>query len=579
MKLLYKQKVVLFIYFLFCLPSCLFAQNEKQLNSLYSKFLKSANNKVDSVRFTGSDFSKAGGGFVMQRGLGSKWTWGTRQTILQARKSQIEDVRKLFDKIALKQFVVKTFQEECTYFSDSKTAYAYSYDSITSTLYFMKVQVEGEISIPRSWMTQNYVDATAKKAVVDWGCASKDDFRQLGLARLWSGIKQNYVFLDRLKINLDSLYMATIPLLNQAKDDYESVKILQRFAAAVGDGHTYVSGLQRENSFVKLSTKYIDGHVYVDEVEEAYLEKQGVRRGMELVEINGKPTLEYGREYIMPYVSSSTPQWTLHSTFNNHNLLVCNYNDTMQLVFQDKKGKQLEVTYSPALSAKSSIAKRALEFRMLNKEIGYLKINAFWNLQGDFNKMFESIFPKLSKAKSLIIDIRNNTGGNSGYSDFVLTHLSNDSIPKSSWSSPNYIPAYASWGIKLNPYKTEGGKLPPHKDVKPYNGPIALLVDEGTFSSAEDFCIIFKSMKRGVIIGTKTGGSTGNGVRINLIPDVCYANICSKHDVGADGTDFVGKGIEPTLEVKETYQSYFEDTHDAATTAAIAHLKEATKKK
>ena len=64
-------------------------------------------------------------------------------------------------------------------------------------------------------------------------------------------------------------------------------------------------------------------------------------------------------------------------------------------------------------------------------------------------------------------------------------------------------------------------------------------------------------MGRGKVIGTHTAGSTGNGVRIVLIPGVAYANICSKHDVAPDGTEFVGIGIKPDIEIRENYDSFF----------------------
>lgn len=88
--------------------------------------------------------------------------------------------------------------------------------------------------------------------------------------------------------------------------------------------------------------------------------------------------------------------------------------------------------------------------------------------------------------------------------------------------------------------------MSPIHDSTPYLGEIILLTDRGTFSAAEDFCSLFRGMKRGLIVGTPTGGSTGNGVRVKLTKDI-YANICSKHDKMPDGTEFVGIGILPDI--------------------------------
>ena len=126
-------------------------------------------------------------------------------------------------------------------------------------------------------------------------------------------------------------------------------------------------------------------------------------------------------------------------------------------------------------------------------------------------------------------------------------------------------------------YRSESGYMAPAGGKEIYDNPIAVLIDGGTFSAAEDLCSMFAGMKRGAIIGSKTGGSTGNGVRVELIPDHTYANICSKHDLMPDGTEFVGIGIVPDIEVSETYESYFEDAEDAAVKTAEKHLQSVMK--
>lgn len=136
-----------------------------------------------------------------------------------------------------------------------------------------------------------------------------------------------------------------------------------------------------------------------------------------------------------------------------------------------------------------------------------------------------------------------------------------------------YIPAYASWSMKQPWHEAESEYMPPVEGKAIYDKPIAVLVNQGTFSAAEDFCTVFIGMKRGKLIGTMTGGSTGNGVRVELISGHTHVNICSKHDVMPDGTEFVGIGIHPDIEVKETYKSYFKGDEDAAIKEALQHLR------
>ena len=78
-----------------------------------------------------------------------------------------------------------------------------------------------------------------------------------------------------------------------------------------------------------------------------------------------------------------------------------------------------------------------------------------------------------------------------------------------------------------------------------------LLVNSSTFSAAEDFTVLFRNAGRGKIIGTPTGGSTGNPISIDL--GWGYSGrICTRHERLADGTEFIGIGIQPDIVVEET---------------------------
>jgi C-terminal processing protease CtpA/Prc len=108
-----------------------------------------------------------------------------------------------------------------------------------------------------------------------------------------------------------------------------------------------------------------------------------------------------------------------------------------------------------------------------------------------------------------------------------------------------------------------------------------LLIDESTFSAAEDFCVGFRNMKRGNIIGTPSGGSTGNPIGFGL-PGGGWVLLCTKKDTYPDGTEFVGVGILPDIEVRETVSSFLSKAETGidnsnATRKAIEVLKSSMK--
>ncbi|MBQ7041802.1 MAG: hypothetical protein IJN66_03740 [Muribaculaceae bacterium] len=153
------------------------------------------------------------------------------------------------------------------------------------------------------------------------------------------------------------------------------------------------------------------------------------------------------------------------------------------------------------------------------------------------------------------MDLRDNGGGNSAYADYLMSHFVDSVIPKGEWRSRKYIAAHASWSMPQEWHVVNDEKLYPISDKNIYDGPICVLISERTFSSAENFCALFKNAKRGKIIGVATGGSTGNPIIIDLGYDVRCA-ICTKEDFLSDGTPFVGIGILPDVEVKETIESF-----------------------
>lgn len=71
-----------------------------------------------------------------------------------------------------------------------------------------------------------------------------------------------------------------------------------------------------------------------------------------------------------------------------------------------------------------------------------------------------------------------------------------------------------------------------------------MLIDARTFSAGEDTAAAFKLMKRGPIIGSASGGSSGQPLELSL-PGGGSARICVKRDVYPDGSSFVGVGVLP----------------------------------
>ncbi|PKP40630.1 MAG: hypothetical protein CVT95_13375 [Bacteroidetes bacterium HGW-Bacteroidetes-12] len=191
-----------------------------------------------------------------------------------------------------------------------------------------------------------------------------------------------------------------------------------------------------------------------------------------------------------------------------------------------------------------------LEFKVIANNIGYLKINNFVGIKS-YKMDFDSIYKKILPTDGLIIDVRENVGGWTDISLYILKHFTNKPFKTGKWRSPNNIAAHRSWGSNIEWFESEEYEEIPFDNRIIYTNPMVLLADESTFSCAENFCVDFLTINRGKMVGAKTAGSSGNPIMFNL-PGDGVALVCTKQDFFPDGREFVGLGITPDIEVKPT---------------------------
>lgn len=526
---------------------------------------------ASQIDFTGG-FAKNGPGFAMMRGEGKGHTKGTKIAVPQVDVDFAYGVLGVIDeKGAWGDDYYKTV-------AGTQTVYSIYFNEKNDSLYMVSAHFDNEPSLPFDWPFRSRYDASdsvqvvydvpLRQTVVDWNEA---------LVRLYDEVRYNFVFYPKMTARWDREYHRNLEAMREAKDDFEKLRILQRMAAACRDGHTVVyfsSGAFETPGFSPFSTVLLPEGLYVRSVESRELADAGMRRGQKIVAVNGESPEVWALRELKPYVCSSTPQWTLHEMFDGYNFSRVRKGTAMVLTLENTDGSQFSLSHKVNEPQRdSSLGIRPeLEFKVVDKKIGLLTIPHFQN--NETTAFFDSVFPRISQTDGLIIDLRGNGGGNSGYGDYIARHLIDRPIATDRWITRVYNPAFASWGLKEETYSAQQDSMMPLDGIKPYLKPVVLLTDRGTFSAAEDFTALLKSAGRITQIGTATGGSTGNGVRVSLTGNgQIMANICSKHDVAPDGTEFVGIGLIPDVVIEESAKSYFDTKHDDLISAAIRHLK------
>lgn len=370
-------------------------------------------------------------------------------------------------------------------------------------------------------------------------------------------VKYNFAHLDKVQCDWDSLYMARMPQIVETPTDEAFLDSLKLLCAALKDGHTAVwcNTPSVRDWTLPFFTKRFGNRVFVTDVITDKMIAAGLRPGTEILEMDGIPVIEYGEKHVIPYFPSSTPQWSQSAAFFGGQLtngpadksVKVKFRNAPDTVFTLNVERDMNWQYNP-------YDKRVISHKKLPGNVGYIKIPSFQQGLFDYEK-FAEVFDSLENVSSLVIDIRDNGGGNSTYGDFILRLICPDTIPALEWSSPKYIPVMKAWGKTVKPYIEKGNPLIPfsaqHAEIPKFEIPVVLLVNGNTFSASEDFAATFRAAKRGKIIGTPTGGSTGQPIMIDL--GFGYmARICARDEWLPDGTEFIGIGIVPDIIVEES---------------------------
>ena len=384
-----------------------------------------------------------------------------------------------------------------------------------------------------------------------------DDEKVAGLSKFWSEAKYNFVNFDLVpNLNFDSLYLAYLPKVKASKSTIDYYKVMAQFCAQLRDGHTNVNPPQELYDQVYsrplLRTRLIEDKVLVVDIFDPTLKQRGIKVGQEVLSVNGLPVKEYAAKYVTPYQSSSTPQDEKVRAFE-YALFAGDLNEEIKIELKDVSGRRSmhAIKRFKPQDRSAYIKSSPFEFRMLKGNIAYVALNAFDT--DSAAKAFARYYPEISEAEAIIFDVRNNGGGNSSVGWNVLSYLVKESAPIHKWYTREYKPSYRAWQNTQDVFGG-GSTLRPNGKFH-YNKPVVVLTGAKTFSAAEDFAAAFKSLKRGQVIGMATGGSSGQPLMISL-PGSLSARICTKRDQLADGTDFVGKGVLPDVEVGQTVADF-----------------------
>lgn len=351
-------------------------------------------------------------------------------------------------------------------------------------------------------------------------------------------LKGNYPFTDWKRIDFDKKYNEYIERFKNAdksKDEEEYYLALKDYLISFNDGHiTTINPLQLpplgiDDKFaLSLSQKYTgsgygfslikldNGNVVVsiiDENSEAY--KSGIGMGSIITKWNDKPIEQAANE-----VSKT---WSIARSADKENMEQNNY----MMLTRTKEGESVNITFIDELNKEKTVTLKAekgnynigtkdrdlffhkendskeFEYKLLNNKHGYIYLKTMQ--PQDQNQVLEQLKKALNefkenKVEDLIIDVRNNGGGDDKFGSKIAGLFSKNK----------------SFYLQENLYNQKNKVFEKQLDlfIEPnyigFDKKIVVLANSKSVSAAEGFVYNLKKLENVMSVGiTGTNGSFG----------------------------------------------------------------------
>jgi len=179
------------------------------------------------------------------------------------------------------------------------------------------------------------------------------------------------------------------------------------------------------------------------------------------------------------------------------------------------------------------------EVKTLEGNVGYMNLTSFEPLESS-RSMIDAAMNLVMNTDALIIDLRENNGGNPATVQYICSHFFDQPVLLNTfyWRRDDYTEEF--WSLE----RVSGKKLP--------NLPLFILTSKFTFSAAEEFAYNLKTQKRAMIIGEKTAGGANPGFTFRINPRFNLFIPVGKAINPVTGTNWEGTGVGPDIRIESS---------------------------
>lgn len=416
------------------------------------------------------------------------------------------------------------------------------------------------------------------------------------ISKLWSEIKYNFVNIDKIDFDADSLYRVTLNEILAVKDDIEYFDILKKYLASFKDAHTNLidTGINLEYNFDDIPINIIEhlGSLYITSICKGDI-MDSTFLGGKIIKINDINTKDYVEKHYLPYCCYQTipRQWSYAAkqiqTSRKGSVIkldVEKVDNTISVVelsynFSSKPSETMD--FWSIEGVYKNRPKSAVSLEWAENDIAILAIRDFLDSSSD--KIDEALSQVSSRASALILDLRDNVGGSTDVVLRVQMYLNKaDTIRSFGYQTRvnnGYGKSQGNYREKYKGYfdEKEYQTYPPEivlraSDIVALSCPIVILINRFSLSACEDLLINLHELPdRITLIGETTGGSTGAPLVVDL-PNGVVARICTlRPTFPYSGKPFFS-GIVPDISVEPSLKDIF-NGYDVVKQKALNVLK------
>jgi carboxyl-terminal processing protease len=360
------------------------------------------------------------------------------------------------------------------------------------------------------------------------------------------------------------------PKVERAKTNAEARDVITAALERLGQTHFAIipSELEKDLDNPKqgpgvlgLDVRLLDGRVVVTAVPEGLpAALAGVKPGWIVQKVDGKPVDEILKAAGVAYAKTRqlVPMYKIRAVDSR---LHARVGSVIPVDFLDEKDKPVHRDLKAREPAGVPVTFGHLPTfyvrfvtKRIDRTVAYMSLNVFFDAVNVLKQFGEAIEANRD-ADGLIIDLRGNPGG-MGAMSFAL----------GGW-------LVVKPGLKLGTMITRSGSLnfTLFPRPRPYEKPVAILVDELSMSTAEILAGGLRDIGRARIFGTKTPGAALPSLVV-LLPNGDRFQFAIANYLAAGGQPLEGEGVRPDVETPLTRTALLEG-RDPAIKAAVGWIR------